>query len=199
MIPLRYLLLATMTYAAIPASADALHDRLASDGVVASVTWQTASEDLLCVATKNDPGETNKIRCYTKSKTAPIASIEIEPGLIQLQVLGLVDGPLIASWGTGSGFAYAAYAYRNGAVKKIWDSGSFMPFESFWADAQGEYLVLALPEPSWIDINGEKEKVAGTATLLLWKDSTFIELGTSPWKDRLQVATTRVESRNKRK
>ena len=189
------LLLAMLACNPLVSNADALHDRLAKNGVAASTTWQTDAEDLLCVATRNEVGETNRLRCYSKSKADPVASFDIEPGLIQIQVLGLVGGPLVLSWGTGSGYAFSAYAYQSGKVKEVWSSGSFMPFETFWGDDQAESMVVALAEPSWVEIHGEKEKVAGTAQLFVWRDSKFIDLGTSAWKDRQQYAAARLRAR----
>ena len=185
---LHNLLLASVICVASAATADALHDRLAKDGIAAATTWQTSAEDLLCAVTKNASGETNKLRCYSRTKADPIATFDIDPGLIQLQVLGRVDGPLIASWGTGSGYGYAAYAYRDGVVKRVWSDGSFLPFEALWADARAESMVLVLAEPAWVEVNGEKEKVAGEARLFAWKDSSFTDIGTSAWKDRQKYA-----------
>jgi hypothetical protein len=54
-------------------------------------------------------------------------------------------------------------------------------------------MVLALAEPSWVEMNGEKEKIAGTARLFVWTDSAFKELGVSPWKDRQQYAAAHVQ------
>ena len=176
--------------------ADPLHEVLAKNSVIAVVTWRTAIEDLYCAATLDDSVRSNAttvLACYSKSKDSPIFTTRLNPGLVQLEVLGLIDGPLLASWGTGSGYGFAAFAYEQGKVKKVWSGGSYLPFEMYWADPSANSFILSLADPAWVEVNGEKERVAANAELLLWQDGKFKTLGTVPWNERHRVSTANVK------
>jgi hypothetical protein len=185
---------------AAPAT-DPLHDILARHRVKSEIVWRTQDEDLLCAVVEHGNGAdvSEKLACYSNAQDAPVASFEVEPGLIQLQVLGLVGGPLIASWGTGSGYYFVAYAFSAGKVVKVWDGGSYLPFEWFTVDATGAATVIALAQPRWSETaNGGKEKIAGRGELFLWDGGTFQPLGTVPWAKRFEAALTTAKAATQR-
>ena len=86
--------------------------------------------------------------------------------------------------------------YADGEVKKVWESGSFLPFETFSTDASASNVVIALAQPEWTEIGGEQVKVAGKAQLFLWTGDAFKALGESSWADRFAAAKARVSSKD---
>jgi hypothetical protein len=174
-----------------------LHDILARHGVRSVVVWRTKNEDLLCAITEGtEKGSADgaTLACYSNAANDPLATFRVDPGNLQLEVLGLIGGPLIATWGTGSGYLYRAYAMRNGHIVKVWESGSFMPAESFTVDLRGTSFVIALAEPKWeATSSGAKEKVPGMARLFQWRDGEFVNLGQAPWSERVNFATAHAQ------
>jgi len=105
------------------------------------------------------------------------------------------DGtPLLVTAGTGSGYAFECYVYAQGQVKKVWEGGSFLPFEIFSTDAEASNVVVALAEPEWTEIRGVKVKVAGKAQLFMWTGTTFKSLGEAAWGDRFSAVKSRAST-----
>jgi hypothetical protein len=163
----------------------------------AATVWETKDGDLVCGIQDKWEGESAVavLSCFTKSSGGEkrVANITLDPGVIEIHVLQSPEGPLWVTAGSGSGLVFRAYIYTGGRVKKVWEDGSFVPAETFFADNQGDVTIVALGEPEWRTVaNGTKQRVIGTARLFAWTGRGFDGLGQVPWENRLSAAAKAV-------
>jgi hypothetical protein len=90
------LLMVALLFTSTSSGRDAsLHDILARHGVRSVVIWRTKDENLLCSITEgaaegSDDGAT--LACYSNAANDPVATFRVDPGILQVEVLGLMGG-----------------------------------------------------------------------------------------------------------
>jgi hypothetical protein len=169
-----------------------------SQRIRAAVVWETDDGNLLCGAQEKGQGVSISVSlsCFSEASGGEkrVSSLALHPGTVDMRVVPTDGAPLFVTAGTGSGFAFECFVYTHGQVKKVWEGGSFLPFETFSTDDIASNVVIALAQPEWALIRGEKVKVAGRAQLFLWTGNMLKSLGESAWAERFSVARARTEN-----
>jgi hypothetical protein len=163
--------------------------------VLFATMWETPEHEYHCAVTLRGSGADAKdeLTCYQQSGIRAL-SVLLDPGIVGIHVVGLVGGPLVVSWQTGSGYLFRAYAdNHDGTIAPIWEAGSFMPAEWFSLDAVASTNAVALAQPGWRKgADGIRQKYPKVARVFAIESARFRLLGECAWSQRFIWASSHV-------
>lgn len=95
------------------------------------------------------------------------------------------NGRFVVIWGAGSAYHIRVYAYLNGGVREVLDTGSRDLPEFLRTDEPQESILVTAPEL----VDGIWKNSAGTTAVFKWNGKTYAKIGTVPWSRRFECAT----------
>lgn len=157
--------------------------------VIAVVPWSVAESELLCVFTEtriNSQGQTGPVRLMTvyrrqKSLLTKIFAEGSGDSFMNAFPLGEFSDRLLVGWVSGSAHHFAAYAYANGAVKKVLESGSKGMPEIIYDQNMRESIMVTN-----LDFRGGEWSPVST-DIYRWNGKLYDKTEGVPWAKRFEV------------
>ncbi|PYT62222.1 MAG: hypothetical protein DMG35_08050 [Acidobacteria bacterium] len=163
------------------------------DHVLGLIPWSASGTDLICAFTKpahrslhRDSDQVTNMSVYRQSGTKLAKVFEIREGDSFLSAHPLQeDGRFLVTWVTGSAYHFQIFAYADGAVRKVLDTGSRSTPEVLFDDNGSELVLFDDMEM----VRGEWRSSAGNTRVFKWNGREYERIGTVPWARRLQCLT----------
>ena len=174
---------------------------VSSDKDVISLThWDVSDGDLVCIVSQSPdklaptfkrldgkPWVTRTLTIYRRNDTKieRIFEYETPQGFLNMYPLGELDDRLVTIWGGGSGYSIKVFAFLNGKVQQVLDTGSQYTPE-FISDEHGYESILVSSDKFE---KGTWSIVHGNTTVYKWNGRRYDVLGVVPWKKRFQCVS----------
>lgn len=182
-----------------PRGATTLKTLTSLERVLAVVPWMVGRDALLCVVSERQitvSGETGPARFLTvyemKQETlTPVFDFQTLDSFVKAAPLFETGGRLFTVWSGGSAYHFRAYAWKEGSVRQVLETGSRgMPEIQIDGD-ENEWILVT--EKTLIRNQWRRTRDSATR-IYRWDGNTYQVLATVPWRTRFEAVSARMQS-----
>ena len=158
------------------------------------VNWQADIDlEVVCVLTEKPDSTGNslperRLTFYKKDKDRMQKLFEFETVDYPISVYPLTGGGgrLFTTWTGGSAYHFYVFAFVDGKIKQVLESGSKQPTE-FLLDKNGNEIIL-VTQTTRVEDKKTKEsiEIPYNTQIFKWNGSKYTLIKTVPWQARLQ-------------